>query len=84
MNPPLTYDELATLIKNLAGVTVDPAALADPEATFEELGVDSLGLLGVVGEVQNRWGIPIADGAEMSKTPEQFLEAVNASVQTGA
>ena len=84
MNPPLTYDELASLLKKLAGVTVDPAALANPGATFDEFGVDSLGLLGVVGELQNRYGTPIAEDAEMSKTPQQFLDAVNASVKAGA
>lgn len=84
MNPPLTYDELATLIKTRAGITVATEAIEHPEATFDDFGVDSLGLLGIVGELENRYGRQIAAGTEMSKTPQQFLDAVNASVKTGA
>jgi minimal PKS acyl carrier protein len=80
----LTYGELVLLIKSRAGITIDPEAIARPDATFDEFGVDSLGLLGIVGELENRYGTPIAAGAEMSKTPQQFLDAVNASVKTGA
>ncbi|NUP45919.1 MAG: acyl carrier protein [Catenulispora sp.] len=84
MNPPLTYEQLAALIKKMAGITVAPAALADPSATFDEFGVDSLGLLGIAGELQNSYGTPIAQGVETSKTPRQFLDAVNTSVKAGA
>ncbi|GAA1991074.1 acyl carrier protein [Catenulispora subtropica] len=84
MNPPLTYDELASLIKNLVGITVEPSELAHPNATFDAFGVDSLGLLGIAGELQNRYGTPIAQGAEMSRTPREFLDAVNESVKAGA
>ncbi|MEU9127906.1 acyl carrier protein [Kitasatospora sp. NPDC048540] len=84
MDHHLTHEELAALIKSRAGITVDPAAIGHPEATFDEFGVDSLGLLGIVGELENRYGTQIAPGAEMSKTPQQFLDAVNASVKTGA
>jgi minimal PKS acyl carrier protein len=84
MNPDLTFDELASLIKKTAGITVAPSALANPDATFDEFGVDSLSLLGIAGELQNRYGTPIAEGAEMSKTPRQFLDVVNTSVKAGA
>ncbi|PBC76533.1 minimal PKS acyl carrier protein [Streptomyces sp. TLI_235] len=80
----LTYDELAALIKGRAGISVDPIELERPGATFEEFGVDSLALLGIVGELENRHASPITPGAEMSKTPQDFLDAVNASAKTGA
>jgi minimal PKS acyl carrier protein len=82
MDAPLTFEELASLIKTRAGVTIDPTA--GPLSTFEELGVDSLGLLGIMGELDNRFGTAVAPGAEMSKTPQQFLDMVNASVTAGA
>ena len=84
MHAPLTYDELAALIKKTVGVTVDAKELASPTATLDGFGVDSLGLLGVVGELQNRYGTPIAEGAESSKTPQEFLDVVNATAKAGA
>ena len=57
MTVELTSMELATLLKTKAGVTVDPLDLDRPGATFEEFGVDSLGLLAVVGELENRHGL---------------------------
>ncbi|MDH6124958.1 acyl carrier protein [Kitasatospora sp. GP82] len=84
MTPSLTHAELAALIKGKAGITVDPLELERPGVTFEEFGVDSLGLLGVVGELENRHGLQITSGAEMSKTPAEFLQAVNTSVKAGA
>ncbi|WP_405010557.1 acyl carrier protein [Kitasatospora sp. NBC_01539] len=80
----LTYGELAVLIKARAGITVDQPDLERPGATFEEFGVDSLALLGIVGELENRHASPVSPGAEMSKTPQDFLDAVNASATTGA
>ncbi|WP_431681862.1 acyl carrier protein [Kitasatospora sp. KL5] len=84
MTHALTHDELAALIKGRAGISVDPVDLERPGATFEEFGVDSLALLGIVGELENKYALPITPGAEMSKTPQDFLDAVNASATTGA
>ncbi|WP_457028538.1 acyl carrier protein [Kitasatospora sp. P5_F3] len=84
MNQHLTHSELAELIKTRAGITIAPEALQSPTATFEEFGVDSLGLLGIVGELENRYGRKIAAGAEMSKSPDEFLDAVNAAITAGA
>ncbi|GAA2146527.1 hypothetical protein GCM10009760_36410 [Kitasatospora kazusensis] len=84
MNSHLTHDDLALLIKTRAGITVEPGAIGHPDATFDEFGVDSLALLGIVGELENRYGTPIAPGTEMAKTPQEFLDAVNTSVKTGA
>ncbi|MFJ9516856.1 acyl carrier protein [Kitasatospora sp. NPDC101801] len=84
MNQHLTHGELAQLIKTRAGITIEPEALRNPGATFDEFGVDSLGLLGIVGELENRYGRKIAAGAEMSKSPDEFLDAVNTSITAGA
>ncbi|MFI9272955.1 acyl carrier protein [Kitasatospora sp. NPDC052896] len=81
MNPPLTYDELATLIATRAGIKITPPDLEHPNATFDGFGVDSLALLGIVGELENRWGTPITSGAESSATPHAFLAAVNTTMR---
>ncbi|MQS15464.1 acyl carrier protein [Streptomyces kaniharaensis] len=79
MSITLSYSELAALIKARAGVTVDPLDLERPGSHFDEFGVDSLGLLGVVGELENRHGLKVTAGAESAKTPAEFLELVNTS-----
>jgi minimal PKS acyl carrier protein len=84
MEGPLTFEELASLMKSSAGVTVDPRELERrPEAKFEEFGLDSLGLLGIVGDLENRHGRSIIAGAEMCKTPGDFMDVVNSSLTEG-
>ncbi|MEU9146826.1 acyl carrier protein [Streptomyces sp. NPDC048349] len=79
----LTMDELAALMQKGAGVSVDPAAMAArPDADFEEWGLDSLGLLGIVGELENRSGRPLPPDADKCKSPRQFLDLVNSALMT--
>ncbi|MFG3227896.1 acyl carrier protein [Kitasatospora sp. NPDC048194] len=84
MSNTLSYTELADLLQARAGVTVDPDDMRQPDARFEEFGIDSLGLLGVVGELENRHGLKITSGAESAKTPAEFMELVNTSLATKA
>ncbi|GAA2740472.1 MULTISPECIES: acyl carrier protein [Kitasatospora] len=84
MTPVLSYDELAVLIKARAGIQVDPMDLERPGASFDEFGIDSLGLLGVVGELENRHGVQIPADAVTHKTPADFVAAVNSAVKAGA
>ncbi|MDR6975008.1 minimal PKS acyl carrier protein [Streptomyces sp. 3330] len=84
MTDRITVEELAELMKKSAGVTVAPEQLRRDEAGFDSLGVDSLGLLGIVGELENRYGTPMPPDAERSKTPRQFLDLVNSALMTGA
>ncbi|MFF5923273.1 acyl carrier protein [Streptomyces flavochromogenes] len=80
----LTFDELAALMKQAAGVTVDARELEKaPDAPFATLGVDSLGLLGIVGELENRYGVALPTDAERCKTPAEFLGMVNSALKTG-
>lgn len=84
MNKELSYDELATLMKSSAGVTVEASVLrADPDTPFAEYGLDSLGLLGIVGELENRYAVAISGDADSCKSPRAFLEVVNASLTAG-
>jgi len=81
----VTYTELATLMKQAAGVTVDPHDLENRADTpFAEFGLDSLGLLGIVGELENRHGRALPTDAERCKSPRVFLDLVNVSLATGA
>ncbi|GDY77197.1 hypothetical protein SAV31267_066820 [Streptomyces avermitilis] len=57
MDNQLTVQELAALMKKAAGVTVDVKELEDRlDSGFAEFGLDSLGLLGIVGELENGHG----------------------------
>ncbi|WP_369172431.1 acyl carrier protein [Streptomyces sp. R28] len=81
----VTVEELATLMKKAAGVTVDPHDLARrADSTFAEFGLDSLGLLGIVGELENRHGRALPTDAERCKSPRAFLDLVNGALTTGA
>jgi minimal PKS acyl carrier protein len=81
----LTPEELAALMKKGAGITVDPLELAThPDVRFDAYGLDSLGLLGIVGELENRHGRPLPPEADQCKTPRQFLDLVNDSLMSGA
>ena len=84
MTDRITVEELAELMKKSAGVTVAPEQLRQDDTSFDCLGVDSLGLLGIVGELENRYGTPMPTDAERSKTPRQFLDLVNSALLAGA
>ncbi|MEU3726637.1 acyl carrier protein [Streptomyces sp. NPDC031705] len=84
MSDRLTLEELATLMKS-AGITVDPAELASrPDSRFDDYGLDSLGLLGIVGELENRRGRALPADADRCKSPREFVDLVNNSLMTGA
>jgi minimal PKS acyl carrier protein len=85
MSDRITVEELSELMKRTAGIAVSPQELAErPDIAFEEIGIDSLGLLGIVGELENRHGIPMPPDAEHCKTPRKFLDLVNSALLAGA
>ncbi|WP_175410022.1 acyl carrier protein [Streptomyces sp. TRM64462] len=85
MNTEVTVEELAALMKKAAGVTVDPQELARRmETPFADFGLDSLGLLGIVGELENRHGRALPTDAERCKSPRDFLDLVNGTLTAGA
>ncbi|MFF4587478.1 acyl carrier protein [Streptomyces sp. NPDC001388] len=85
MSDRITVEELSELMRKAAGITVPPAELQEQSDTgFDELGIDSLGLLGIVGELENRYGAPMPPDAERCKTPRQFLDLVNSALPAGA
>ncbi|MFF5448641.1 acyl carrier protein [Streptomyces sp. NPDC012888] len=85
MSEHLTVEELSALMKRSAGVTVAPEVLAArPDAEFADYGLDSLGLLGIVAELEKRHGHPLPIEVEHCKTPGAFLDLVNDCLMTGA
>ena len=81
----VTFDELAGLIKRGAGVTVDPRQLErEADTPFGALGLDSLGLLGIVGELENQYGKSLPPDSERCRTPREFLDIVNSTLKAGA
>jgi minimal PKS acyl carrier protein len=54
------------------------------DTPFAEFGLDSLGLLGIVGELENRHGRALPTDAERCKSPRAFLDLVNGALATGA
>ncbi|MFE0173500.1 acyl carrier protein [Streptomyces sp. NPDC059002] len=73
----LTYETLAALVQQCAGVTLRPAELEEPDAVFKDLGVDSLGTLGIVAELENRYGVQLGKDAEEATAPGELLDIVN-------
>ncbi|MFE9246637.1 acyl carrier protein [Nocardiopsis sp. NPDC006938] len=71
----VTLEELVELISTSAGVRTDAETAAD--LTFDELGVDSLGVLGVVAEIERRVGRRLGPEAELSPSPSALIALVN-------
>ncbi|WP_035803270.1 acyl carrier protein [Kitasatospora mediocidica] len=85
MNDPVTFEDLATLMKRRAGLAVDPWEMESrPDADFADYGLDSLGLLGIVSELENRYGTSIGNNPETCRTPHEFLDLVNTQLTLGA
>ncbi|MET7294948.1 acyl carrier protein [Streptomyces griseoloalbus] len=81
----VTFDELAVLMKQAAGITVDPQELQQSaESPFDVFGLDSLGLLGIIGELENRYGRSLPPDSERCRTPREFLDLVNSTRKAGA
>ena len=70
---------LAEIITTKAGITVDHAALTH-DTRLRDLGVDSLGMLGLVTELERRHGISLPDGTEKAATVGGFIDVVNARI----
>jgi minimal PKS acyl carrier protein len=74
----LTIEELAAIITKCAGVDVEPGALAaEPLTSFADLDVDSLGVLGVVAEIERRYSVALGGDAEECETPRELVALVN-------
>ena len=81
----VTIDDLAELMKRTAGVSVDPLILEEESGSgWDTFGLDSLGLLGIVAELEKRHGMGLPEQMERCKTPADFLAVVTGVLMTGA
>lgn len=81
----VTIEDLAELMKRSAGVSVDPLILEEEAGSgWDTFGLDSLGLLGIVAELEKRHGMGLPEQMERCKTPEEFLAVVNGALAKGA
>ncbi|GAA3225839.1 hypothetical protein GCM10020256_35790 [Streptomyces thermocoprophilus] len=70
MSDRITVEELSELMRKAAGVTVPPEELEQQyDTTFDVLGIDSLGLLGVVGELEKRYGAALPRTRNAARRP---------------
>ncbi|CAM5506859.1 hypothetical protein SVIOM342S_01706 [Streptomyces violaceorubidus] len=67
----VTIEELSALMKRTAGVHVDPITLQQQaDDGFDTFGLDSLGLLGIVAELEKRYGLGLPEQAERCRARE--------------
>lgn len=84
VNLQVTVEDLANLMKRTAGVSVDPLVLEQQaDSRWDTFGLDSLGLLGIVAELEKRHGVGLPEKAERCKTPAELIALVNDALATG-
>ena len=76
----VTLVELTDILSSSAGVKITPDQVAE-STTFQELGVDSLALLGAIPILERTRQIVLPVDAENIETVGEFLDLVNDTVQ---
>jgi minimal PKS acyl carrier protein len=76
----VTLVELTDILSSSAGVKITPDQVAE-STTFQELGVDSLALLGAIPILERTRQIVLPVDAENIETVNEFLDLVNDTVQ---
>jgi minimal PKS acyl carrier protein len=76
----LTYELLADLVRECAGVPVEVTALRRPDTVFTDLDVDSLGVLGVVAALERVFAVSL-DATARTAAPHALLHTVNGELE---
>lgn len=71
-----TMDELCELLSSSSGVRIDPAELS-AATTFDDLGLDSLALLGVITAIERNRGVALPAEAQEIRSVQEFLSTLN-------
>ncbi|HEX6340302.1 acyl carrier protein [Umezawaea sp.] len=73
MDTTLSPTDLAALINRCTGVAVTGDQVCFSQQSFDELGVDSLGLMGVVAELQRNHGMSREVDVAPDQSPRELL-----------
>jgi aromatase len=74
---PLTIAELGEIVRTSTGVKIDITEVERrPAVTFEELDVDSLGLLSVIASLEKQYGVELGVDVEACETFDHLIAAV--------
>ncbi|MEY9836984.1 acyl carrier protein [Streptomyces sp. 846.5] len=76
-DPLLSYEVLAGVIAQCAGAQVEAVVLSSEKPTFDHLDVDSLGVLGIVAELERLLGVRLGTDAEQCESPGELRDLVN-------
>jgi aromatase len=80
-----TRPELSEMVKTVAGVEIDVEQVQrSPGMTFEDLGVDSLGLLGVFSAIERQYGIQIHADIDDCKSFADLEAIIREAADPGA
>ena len=71
----ITIEDQVELMSACAGVRTDVETAS--AQTFDELGVDSLGVLGIIAEIERRTGRKLGADAELVPSPAALIALVN-------
>lgn len=74
--PVITMEELGELLSSSSGVRVDTAELT-ASTTFDDLGLDSLALLGVITAIERNRGVALPAEAQETRSVREFLTILN-------
>src|SRR3954454_22704409 len=78
-----TLAELGEIVRSSTGVDIDMSEVERrPAVTFEELDVDSLGLLSVIASLEKRYGVALGVDIEQCTTFPALMTAVEEAVAT--
>ena len=73
----LTLAELGEIVRASTGVNIDVSEVERrPEVTFEELDVDSLGLLSVIASLEKQYGVELGIDVEACETFGDLIDTV--------
>ncbi len=81
--PDITMEELGELLSASSGVRVDTTELT-AATTFDDLGLDSLALLGVITAIERNRGVALPAEAQETRSVRDFLTILNDTLREAA
>ncbi|OQO94807.1 acyl carrier protein [Saccharomonospora piscinae] len=81
--PDITLEQLRELLATGSGVRIDTRAVT-AATTFDDLGLDSLALLGVIATIERARGVLLPSEAQETRSVLGFLSLVNDTLRKAA